>query len=139
MMKIVICNKKMMQLLYMPSLKLSASEQKNIMEEVDAFFDCINDDMLRQCNQNEELYELFFSKRNMHLCCVKYLKGILAALDSKCKVLSSTFQFWAVISIQYGPCANITAKIFSTGFSVEDYSVDDYRQPTLIAVFGRDS
>ena len=53
----------MMQLLHMPSLKLSASEQNNIMDEVDAFFDCINDDMLRQCNQNEELYELFFSKR----------------------------------------------------------------------------
>lgn len=104
----------------MPMLGLSGSGKEQIDEEIDEFFELLGSGGI----DADEGYELWFDKP------LASLRYILDQLDS------SAVPFSAVISVQFGACANTTVKVLPHPISTDDYDIDAYHQPTLIAAFG---
>lgn len=107
-------------LLRMPMLGMSGSGKEQIDEEIDEFFELLGSGGI----DADEGYELWFDKP------LASLRYILDQLDS------SAVPFSAVISVQLGACANTTVKAFPLPIAPDDYNIDAFRQPTLIAAFG---
>lgn len=138
-MEIIKINKRMMRLMCRPVCKLTASKKLSISKEVNCFFNCLDGDVLHDRNSSDEIYELYFSKEIVRFSYAECLRYILESIDKKCKNNYPADSFLVVISAQYGSCANITAKVFSSELNIEEYDINDYHQPTLIAFFGADS
>lgn len=119
-MTIVKANRKMRLLLRVPMLGLSGSGKEQIDKEIDEFFELLSSGGI----DADEGCELWFDKP------LASLRYILDRLDS------STVPSSAVISVQLGACANTTVKVLPHPISPDNYDIDTYRQPTLIAVFG---
>lgn len=119
-MTIVKANRKMRLLLRVPMLGLSGSRKEQVNRNIDEFFELLSSGGI----DADEGCELWFDKP------LASLRYILNRLDS------STVPFSAIISVQFGACANTTVKVLPHPISPDNYDIDTYRQPTLIAVFG---
>lgn len=127
----------MLHLMHSLSCTLTLSKKLSISREVDFLFDCLVGNETHDKCSFDEIYELYLSKEIVRFRYANCLRYLLTLIDEKFNNYYQLNSIWALISVQYGSYANITAKFFSSEHEIQDYDISNYHQPVLIVFWRR--